>query len=280
MKSALIALVLSFTILSTTAAQAAMAVVDTTALAQWSERISGLKKQIETAVESMRILTLMNDGINTVSKFMQEQADTLGRIGKIQLPFLNTAKLAVRLQKDIKCLQTDLTNIMPRIDFDDLDFGSICDSRASYQELFWVDQTKVRKNGRLDYKTLQKLRDRATIRRNALAKTTSAAGLAAAHIASTQAATIAATAIDELERNVREAKTIQDRLGAIAQGIILQNRQAAQLNTMTAEILRIQATQLMLESSPAYDESVIAGIPDPTVGQPAAPSTPAQAGTP
>jgi len=277
-KAFLLCIFLSFTTLSAAPAQAqaAMAVVDNTALAQWSERLNGLKKQIETAVESLKVLNMVVNGINVVSKFLQDQVDAIGRLGKIHLPFLNTVKLAQRLQKDIKCLMTDLSKLMPSIDFRDLDFGSICKARASYQDLFWLDPEEARK---LDHKTLQKLKSKIKERRNALAKTASASGLATAHVMSTQTSTITATAIDELERNVREAQSIQERLGAIGQGIVLQNRQAAQLNTMTAEILRIQATMLMHQSNSIVDSSVLAGAPAPTAGQPASPA-PAPGGVP
>lgn len=278
MKAFLLCIFLSFTTLSVAPvqAQAAMAVVDNTALAQWSERLNGLKKQIETAVESLKVLNMVVNGINVVSKFLQDQVDAIGRLGKIHLPFLNTVKLAQRLQKDIKCLMTDLSNLMPRIDFRDLDFGSICKARASYQDLFWLDPEEARK---LDHKTRNRLIQKIQARRDALAKTASASGLATAHVMSTQTSTITATAIDELERNVREAQSIQERLIAIGQGIVLQNRQAAQLNTMTAEILRIQATMLMLQSGMPVDTSVLAGAPAPTAGRPATPA-PAQGGVP
>lgn len=279
MKALLVLLFLSFTTLSVAPAQAqaAVAVVDNTALAQWSERLNGLKKQIETAVEGLKVLNMMVNGINVISKFMQDQVDAIGRLGKIHLPFLNTVKLAQRLQKDIKCLMTDLSKLMPSVDFRDLDFGSICNARASYQDLFWLDPEEARK---LDHKTLNQIRNKIDKRRNALAKTASASGLATAHIMSTQTSTITATAIDELERNVREGQSIQERLIAIGQGIVLQNRQAAQLNTMTAEILRIQATMLMLQSTTSVDDTVLAGAPAPTVGRPASTPVPVPGVTP
>ncbi len=237
-----------------TAGYAAMAVIDASALAKLSEQLNSMKQELEAAFEQIEWLTTLSEQLRAASDLIQEQIDAIGAIGQISLPTLNLEKLTGQIVQDIQCLTPDLDSLMPNLDFDDLDFTSICDGRKAYQTALWVDpEAGEGQGGPVTWEARKIESEAVQARREALAKATATSGLAQADLAATEVAETNQRATEDLEAAAKAAQNANERLAVLAQGTVLTNRQLVHQNQLLAQLVKIQSVQLMMDTLPLSD---------------------------
>lgn len=209
-------------------AWAAMAVIDSSAIAKLTNQLSKMQEQIQ-------VLTGISDRV-------QKQIDAVGKMGKISLPILNAAKLASQIQRDVQCLKPDLSKLMPGIDLEDMDINSVCEGAPVYEQTLWVDPEKINKMP--NWSDREDSRRQVERRRQAVLKDAVTKGMAQADV-STKDVEQTNRAANELESSVASATTSNDRLQTIAQGQVLIVRALAQQNQILAQQLKVQSATTM-----------------------------------
>lgn len=111
-------------VVAPTLAYAALAVVDSAAIAKLSKQLSEAKKRFEELV-----------AIKTLG---EEQLNAMGVGGEIAVSLINATKIKNQLKRDVQCLLPDLEKLMPDADFDELEFPSICEAANAYLNNLWV----------------------------------------------------------------------------------------------------------------------------------------------
>lgn len=227
------------------AAQAALSVIDSAALAKLTEQISAMQKQFSE-------LTKQTGWLTEMSGQLQSQLNAIGEMGQISIPTLSLGNVANKIKRDLQCLAPDFGSLMPSLDLDEMDFGSICDGRAFYKEALWFDSDKARESDAYKnlppeqiWRALDQERAAVDARRQAVAKEVAAGGMAAGDLAATDGAEDAEKAASDLESKAKAAVTHQERLAVIAQGEVLTNKQLVQQNQLLAQLLKVQSTMLM-----------------------------------
>lgn len=205
-------------------AAAEMPVIDTAAIAKFSEQITKLQRQIESLV--------------AIQKSAQEQIDAVGRSGRITLPAIHIGKMAAQIASGARCLKPDFSKLMPRVDFRDVRVGSICDGAAMYGQTLFVRPEDL--SGIEDWRAMAKLERAAGKRRDAVLRDAAAKGLATADLAVAQSAD-ETRAADELAAAARNAATTQARMRVADEGLVLLARAATRRNQLLAAQLRVQA---------------------------------------
>lgn len=204
--------------------QAAMPVIDTAAIAKLTDQLSKLQDQI--------------DVLTDLQKKAQDQINAIGKMGQITLPMVNMARMVSRLRSDAQCLVPDFSKLMPSVDFEDVNFGSICEGGNVYQKTLFLDPDEL-KNMPWEEQRLHQVEVKE--RRQRVVADTVAKSMAAADMASKVAADETGASADELEGSVSSAKDSNDRLAAIATGQVLIVRALAQQNQILAMQLKVQA---------------------------------------
>ncbi|MBF0251730.1 MAG: hypothetical protein HQL35_14000 [Alphaproteobacteria bacterium] len=208
---------------STGTASAAMAVIDTAAIAK-------LTDQLNKAVEQIKQLTDLNAKL-------QAQIDAIGKAGQIVLPNFNSAKIASQIQQDLECLKPDLSKLMPSIEFEDVEWNSVCQASSAFRQTLWLDPKKLNKMPVIERN--EAIRKADSRRENVLSKSAEG-GLALAEIAAKDVRKTLHAA-DELESQVKAAKDERAHIATIAQGQVLLARSLAQQNQILAQMLKVQS---------------------------------------
>ncbi|MBF0250851.1 MAG: hypothetical protein HQL35_09520, partial [Alphaproteobacteria bacterium] len=203
---------------STGTAWAAMAVIDTAAIAK-------LTDQLNKAVEQIKQLT-------DVNKKLQDQIDAVGKAGQIVLPNFNSTRIASQIKQDLECLKPDLSKLMPLIEFEDVNWNSVCQAGTAYRQTLWLDPDKPIKAGNFD--DLNKQAKAVKNRRERVLSQATESGLALADIAAKDVEKTLHAA-DELESQVKAAKDERAHIATIAQGQVLLARSMAQQNQILAQ---------------------------------------------
>lgn len=228
---------------------AAMAVVDTGAIAQLAQQMNKLQEQVDQ-------LRQQTEWLDTLSTQVQDQINAIGEMGQLTLPTLNLEKLTGQVMRDAQCLKPDFEKLMPGLSADALDFDSICGGSHAYEKALWFDpndpeswpeEIAWEEDGTSEEKWANRAAARAVIeaRRRAVTKDAASKGMAQADKAATDTAELNQKASEELEAATRAAQTQQDRLAVVAQGQVLTNRQLVQQNQLLAQLLKVQSTMLM-----------------------------------
>ena len=204
-------------------AQAAMTVIDPKAIAEAQRQLSELKKQLEEMQE--------------MKARLEDQLNAIGQAGEIAIPIFNAAKMGSQLGKDANCLLPDLSRLMPDVEFDELDFGSICEAGNAYRGKLWISPealTKMSWNKKNEQ--VFEIRNR---RENVLVDAASK-GLGQADIAQKMAAD-ANQAAAEIEAAADKAKDTNTRLTVLTKAMAAQMRVQAQTNQILAQQLKVQS---------------------------------------
>ncbi|MGK2742644.1 hypothetical protein ACSHT0_17365 [Tepidicaulis sp. LMO-SS28] len=228
---------------------AAMAVVDTGAIAQLAQQMNKLQEQVDQ-------LRQQTEWLDTLSTQVQDQINAIGEMGQLTLPTLNLQQLTGQVMRDAQCLKPDFEKLMPGLSSDELNFDSICGGSHAYEKALWFDPNDPEswpegiaweEDGTSEEKWANRAAARAVIeaRRRAVTKDAASKGMAQADKAATDTAELNQKASEELEAATRAAKTQQDRLAVVAQGQVLTNRQLVQQNQLLAQLLKVQSTMLM-----------------------------------
>ncbi|MEQ8664837.1 MAG: hypothetical protein RIC16_03850 [Rhodospirillales bacterium] len=232
---------------------AAMAVIDAQAVGKLADQLNKLQQQLDQLREQ-------TGWLNTMSEQLQDQIDAVGKMGKITLPTLNLENVANKIRRDVQCLVPDLSNLMPGIDFEEMDFNSICEGRSFYKKALWfdpedlsADDGETERTPEERWSDISQARGEIEARREAVTKDVAAGGMAAGDLAATAGASEAEKAASDLEVAENAAETEQDRLAVIAQGTVLNNKQLVQQNQLLAQLLKVQSTMLMQMSVPSSE---------------------------
>ena len=219
-------LLLAFALMSAAppSANGAMAVFDSAALTKLAEQVTNLTKQLEE--------------LKAVNDFLQDQLDAIGEMGQITLPSLDLAKLGKRLKEDMECLKPDFSKLMPNVDFEDIEWDSICDGGRAYRDSLFISKDdyellpdwEAKRDARRE---IEERRDR--IHEDAATKALAQADIATADVEKTK------DAADELEQSANAAKTQNQRLAVIAKGQAALIKAQAQTNQILATLLKVQA---------------------------------------
>ena len=222
-------------------AQAAMAVVDASAIAKLTKQLTEMQKQLDAMLE--------------MSKRLQAQIDAIGRVGRVTVALPNAARLGTVLRRDLRCLAPDLSRLMPNVEFEDAEWTSVCEAAPGYRQTLWIDPNDV---AELETWEQREAATRAVERRreNVLVDAASK-GLAHADVAGHQVED-ALSASDELE--AAAAATSNERLAVIAESQAVLVRTMAQQTQLLAQLLRVQSAYVMAAGAPV--ESVLTGEED------------------
>lgn len=244
-------------------------VFDATSFAKLTEQFNQLTKQLDELMEQTEILGKISTG-------MQDQINAIGKMGRVTMPIVNLARLSQQITKDARCLLPDLRGLMPDIDFDSVDWESICARRAFYKEMLWFDPEDPDSwqvpedalpedwsypdggnwggDSGADWSNpdssfaLMELRDIAREqvlkRQNAVVSEAINTGLAQSDQIVDQVESNQDTA-DELEANADAAEKINEHLAAMNKILLHQDRQMTAMQQQNAQMLRIQAAMLM-----------------------------------
>lgn len=232
-------------VLAVPAAQAAMAVLDSTMVAKAVEQIKEAKAQLAAELEQLTKLKEQLAFLNDISQFMNKVSDAIGAVTHITLPIPNIEKMAAQIKSDARCLMPDGAGW--GITTTDLNLASICESSSKYRDALFVGQSKLKD---LPFNEQAAARRIAAARRSALLADTSVRALAQGDVQIEQAAQLN-TAADTLQSDLGNAETVQDRLHLAVQAQILQARATASQNQILAQMLRLQAAGQIVAGLPA-----------------------------
>lgn len=223
-----------------------MAVIDQTVLAQVIEEVKTAKEQLVAAFEQIKWLTDIFDTLNDVTRFLQDELDAIGRLGTIELPWANLVKSGNQLRRDIACLIPNLREM--GISWKDLKFRSICEGKASYRKILFIPKDKAEEE--LSWAEHHQLRREAEARRRALYVELTTEALAMGHLIRETDLDEILRGIDDLDSLARRAENQNERLNIIAQGIVMMNRQLANVQKIQALQLQIQTAHFLADSVP------------------------------
>lgn len=227
-------------------AWAAMKVIDIPSLAKHSEAINTARQSLQQVVQ--------------VKEEIQKTVDAIGEFGTIILPLVDLAKLGSQLRRDAKCLLVDWENMFPSLEFENLDFPSICEASAAYLQALWMDPNALEGKTWQEVETLrvELERDRAIFFQDLTSKALGQGDVAAVSATEMEKAT------RELEASAKGAQNQNERLAVIAQGQVLLADGIAQQNQILAQMLKIQAaTAIEIGTS---KEQIVSGEGDGGAG--------------
>jgi len=205
-------------------------VIDATAIEKATQQLNKLQEQLQVAQKSFET--------------MQAQLNAIGKVGQlsVKLRELNALKRQLRLTS--LGLTPDLQSLMPDVDFKDMKFGNVQQADQAYRQTLWYNpddkSSSVPKSERLE----QIEQRRSNVAVDAVSK-----AFAQADLALEGAGKLGEAAAD-LEQAADAAKDQNSRLAVIAQGQVLTVVGIAQQNQLLAQLLRLQAVQLLGQKAP------------------------------
>lgn len=234
-------------------------VIDVTAIAQAINQLKELKTQVANQLEELvqlkAILGVMSDVkafANDIATFTSQITDAIGSVTTLKLPIPNLEKMAAQTKGGLRCLMPD--GLQWGIKLTDLNLGSICDTSSVYRSALFLD-SKVG-NTLSPYEQIQ-IRTQVKKRRKALLEDTTVRSLALADVQLKQAGELN-DATDSLQSDLNSAKTLQDRSHVLDQIAIAQLRGQAQQLQILAQMLKLQAAQVVASgSSDKSDEAIV-----------------------
>ena len=200
------ALVAAALILPPLPAGAEYPVIDATAIEKATQQLNKLQQQL--------------DVLNETRDKIQAQINAIGKMGQIAVPMVNMARMQRQLQRDALCLLPDWKKLLPDVDFEDVNWSTICEAGAAYRQSLWVNpEDLMLQDVPQRVETQRGIRDR---RINILVDATSK-GLAQADLVASGAVDLSEAA-GELDAAAKAATDMNDRLAVIAQGQVLSAR--------------------------------------------------------
>ncbi|MBC7953629.1 MAG: hypothetical protein H7Z12_17660 [Rhodospirillaceae bacterium] len=231
LRTALLALGLGLT--APYAAQAAMAVLDGTMVGKAIEQLKQMKDEYAAELAQLQTLKEQLSFLTDITKFVNETSEAIGALTHISLPIPRIDKFASQIKSDMRCLMPDGAGW--GIKFEDMNLGSICDLASSYKSSLFVDAKQLNKMG---FNEQAQARHVAESNRNAFFQDTVVRALAQSDVQMKQADELNKAA-DDLQSNLNNAATVQDRLHVQAQAQILQARAQASQSQTLAQLLKV-----------------------------------------
>ncbi|GAB3128388.1 hypothetical protein [Novispirillum itersonii] len=234
------------TVIAPSPSKAAMAVIDQSVLAQAIEEVKAAKQQLVAAFEQIKWLTDIFDTLNDTVKLIQNELDAIGRLGRIELPWVNLMKSSQNLRRDIACLIPD-----PKkwgVTFKDLNFRSICEGKNAYERILYVPRDKDDET--IPWTERARLRKEAQERRRALFIQLSTEAMAAAHLTRENDLKEIPQGIDDLEDAGKRAEDMNGRLNVLVHALAMVNKQLANIQKMQAMQLQISTAHFVATGVP------------------------------
>lgn len=238
-------------------AQSAMAVIDLKSLTEaqkqlttMKDQLASLKEQLETAKESLSIVTDQLDTLKEVQGIAGDTLSSIGEVGNLSIPSLNFQSLASSVSGDMACLVPDYEQLMPSINMEDVDFGSICDRSNAYKSGLVATPDSLTSATWAEKAEIQK-----SVHENRTATITDATlkGLAQSDQAHETAVKTLETA-QEYKSAGESAVTVQDRLQVLIELEVASLTTQAQTNQLLAQILKVQSSNALNNGVPIASE--------------------------
>ena len=206
-------------------AHAAQPVFDAEGAAKATETINELKKHSEAIVEG--------------NKLMQGHIDAVGAKTKLVIPGLDIPKIRRQLNADMQCLMPDFESLMPSVEFDNIEFGSICNGRSTYEQTLTFDPEG-------DSADRMTVAERETARNNVRERREAVFNdVVLKSMAQGDAAITAANEINEaatrLAGEAEAATDLNSRVAVTNQALVILIRAQGQTNVLLAQMLKLQA---------------------------------------
>lgn len=236
-KRRVIALAVALFLGSTTWAIAEYPVIDQAAIAKASEQLAEAKRQLDVALQQ---LTTLKDQLSFLTKIRETVDNTfkaIGSMASITLPIANLTKLKGTIDSSLGCLP-DPKNLIPDVDFKDVDFGSLCGARTGFSQSLILNPDEMRK---LPVDEQNQKRRIVRDRRDKLHANAAIEALSMGTISGKDSVAAINRTADELQVSATSAKTVNDRLALIAQIELAQLRAQADLLSIQAAALRLSA---------------------------------------
>lgn len=243
-------------VLGVPAAQAAMAVFDSAAVAKAIEQLKELKAQLATEMEQLAELKQQVSFLNEITGFVNDLSDSVGDIISISLPIPNILQMAAQINSDMRCLMPD--GMSWGIELSDLNLASICETSSKYRDALFVNDDELSSEA---FVKSEEAWAKINERRTALLEDTAVRALAQGDVQLQQASEINEAA-DQLQDDLAGAKTVQDRLHVTAQAQILHARAMASQNQILAQQLRLMAIAEIKKGLPPSKVKEITGEED------------------
>lgn len=235
-------------------AEAAMAVIDIKAIGEAQKQLASLKEQTTTLKDQLSTLkdqlSIVTDQLKVAQEAKSIADSTLssiGEIGSLSIPSLNFKSLA---SSDMQCLVPDYKQLMPSIELDDVDFGSICDRGTAYKSGLVATPASLTNSTWEEKAVIQK-----SIADNRTATITDATvkGLAQSDEAHETAAKTLETA-QEYKSAGQSAETLQARVQVLIELNVAMLVTQAQTNQILAQMLKVQSSQALNTQVPLMSD--------------------------
>lgn len=227
------------------AALAEYPVIDISAIKQAVEQLNQLKKQVANQLEELIHLKEMVSFLNDISSFANDITRAIGKITNMKIPIPNLDRMSAQTKGNLSCLIPD--GLKWGIAFEDLNFGSICETSNKYRQSLFADKTQM---SNLSWADQKKVRDDTETHRQALLEDTATRALAQADVQMKQAEETDKTA-DKLQESLDAAETLQDRAHVQAQIEVAKLRVSAQHTQLLAQLVKLQAAVAIMSGLPA-----------------------------
>ena len=216
-------------------ASAAMAVFDGTLVGKAIEQLKEAKEQLAVQLEQLSKLKEQLSFLSDMTKFINSVSDAIGEIATIELPIPNILQASSQIKADLRCLTPDGPGW--GIKFSDLNLSSICETSSKYRDALFVNQKDLEGQ---PFSKSEAAWAKVGQRRDALLEDTAVRGLAQGDIQIQQADKLNKAA-DDLQAQLKKAKTLQERENIIAQIQLLQVQATISQNQMMAQSLKLQS---------------------------------------
>lgn len=222
-------------------------VIDQAAIAKLVQQLNEMKKQLDEMKKS--------------NAFLNDQLEAIGRVGQITIPALNATKIGNRLRQDALCLAPDFEKLLPGVEFENANWMSICQAGDGYRQSMWLDPNKIKTS---PWSTQSQKRREIEKRRHDIGVDVASKGMGQGDIA-VKGAEDTNKSVEELESAMNAAKSENERLAVISQGLVVIARAEAQQTQLLAQLLKVQSTWFTLTALPP--DSRLAAEDQPGVGQ-------------
>ncbi len=239
----IIILSLSFT----TIANAQMATFDATNAAKQIELFNQGKEQLDT-------LTKQLDYFKDMNKTGQDMLKTIGKVGKINVPFVNSQTFDKLIAKNQSCLMPDFKSLMPSLNSYNPKLPDLCGGRSLYRDNFFIKPQEYNQKTSSEKESIQ---SQITEKRNNLYLDNIEKSLAQGDIA-VQQNTDLTNAINELESSADSAVDQNERLAVQNKILLLQIRATNQTNQLLATMLKLDSANKLAQLPPAIKPATTA----------------------
>lgn len=224
-----------------TAAIAAYPVVDELGIAKLLEIKRQIMEEVKLATEQVKILTDSLSFLKDINGAINDVFAAMGEMSTIKLPITSLPSIKRQAEANWRCL-TQMGDLAPDLDFDDIDFGSLCGARSAIRAAYFLDPVALSK---LSMPQQNSQRQVVQQRREKLVADAVSEALAASTAAQKKTLTDMASTLDQLQGALDRAKTVNDRLAVIGQIELARYQGDINDYALQASMLRLQGAMAL-----------------------------------